>query len=139
MMSLVCLNVGGDGLRPLRDFGAQSRFCAAVRSGADGSAVHNQARGPATLEPLAKGGVSMNELERLEAMFRARPASPSIEQGRVANDALGDRFPLAADVRVEPVEARGVPAEWTSTPVACTREVILYLHGGGYVWGSLKS
>ena len=33
----------------------------------------------------------------------------------------------------------GVPAEWTSTPIASTSEVILYLHGGGYVWGSLKS
>ena len=81
----------------------------------------------------------MNELERLEAMLRARPASLSIEQRRAASDALGDLFPLAADVRVEQVEALGVPAEWTSTPVADTGGVILYLHGGGYVWGSLKS
>ena len=81
----------------------------------------------------------MNELERLEAMFRARPASPTIEQRRAASDALGDLFPLAADVRVEPVDAHGVPAEWTSTPVASASEVILYLHSGGYVWGSLKS
>ena len=35
--------------------------------------------------------------------------------------------------------AHGVAAEWTSTPVANTSEVILYLHGGGYAWGSLKS
>jgi acetyl esterase/lipase len=40
---------------------------------------------------------------------------------------------------VEQVEAHGVQAEWTSTPVASTSEVILYLHSGGYVWGSLKS
>lgn len=81
----------------------------------------------------------MNELERLEAMLRARPASLTIEQRRAAADALADLYPLAADVRPEQVEARGVPAEWTSTPVASTREVILYLHSGGYVWGSLKS
>ncbi|HSV68693.1 MAG TPA: alpha/beta hydrolase [Methylibium sp.] len=82
----------------------------------------------------------MNELERLEAMLRARPASLAIEQRRAASDALGDLFPLAADVHVEPVDAHGVPAEWTSTPGARTpSEVILYLHGGGYVWGSLKS
>ena len=81
----------------------------------------------------------MNELERLEAMLRARPASLSNEQRRAAYEALGDLFPLAADVRVEPVGAHGVPAEWTSTPVASTSEVILYLHGGGYAWGSLKS
>jgi epsilon-lactone hydrolase len=81
----------------------------------------------------------MNELEQLEAMLRARPASLSIEQRRAASDALGDLFPLAADVRVEQVEAHGVKAEWTSTPIADTDGVILYLHGGGYVWGSLKS
>lgn len=81
----------------------------------------------------------MNELERLEAMLRARPAFLSHAQRRAAYDALGDLFPPAADVRVEPVEAHGVPAEWTSTPVARTGEVILYLHGGGYAWGSLKS
>jgi hypothetical protein len=61
---------------------------------------------------------SMNELERLEAMLRARPASLSIEQHRALSDALGDLFPTATDVRVEQVEAHGGPAEWTSTPVA---------------------
>ena len=80
----------------------------------------------------------MNELERLEAMLRARPASLSIAQRRAASDAMGDLFPTAADVLVTQVEAHGVPAEWTSTPVASTSEVILYLHWGGYVWGSLK-
>ena len=81
----------------------------------------------------------MNELERLETMLRARPASLSTEDRRAAYEALGDRFPTAADVRVEQVGAHGVPAEWTSTPFASASEVILYLHGGGYAWGSLKS
>jgi acetyl esterase/lipase len=81
----------------------------------------------------------MNELERLVGMLRARPASLSNEQRRAAYEAMGDLFPLAPDVRVEPVAAHGVPAEWTSTPLASTSEVMLYLHGGGYAWGSLKS
>ena len=83
----------------------------------------------------------MNELERLDALLRERSASLAMDitQRRAASDALGDMFPLAADVRVEPVTAHGVPAEWTSTPVASSSEVMLYLHGGGYVWGSLKS
>jgi acetyl esterase/lipase len=81
----------------------------------------------------------MNELEQLEAMLRARPTTLTIAQRRAASDALGDLFPLAADIRVEQVQAHGVQAEWTSSPVASTSEVILYLHWGGYVWGSLKS
>lgn len=81
----------------------------------------------------------MNELERLEALLRARPAFHSNEQRRAAYDAQADLFPPAADVRVEPVDAHGVPAEWTSTPAANASEAILYLHGGGYAWGSLQS
>lgn len=81
----------------------------------------------------------MDELERLEAMLRARPAFLSNEQRRAAYDALGDLFPTAPDVHVEQVTAHGVPAEWTSTPAANSSEAILYLHGGGYAWGSLKS
>ena len=80
-----------------------------------------------------------SELERLETMLRARAASLSIEDRRAASDALGDLFPLAPDVRVQQARAHDVDAEWTSTPGASANEAILYLHGGGYAWGSLKS
>ncbi|KQV54024.1 MULTISPECIES: alpha/beta hydrolase fold domain-containing protein [unclassified Duganella] len=81
----------------------------------------------------------MSELDQLEAMFRARPANLSIEQRRVACDELAERYPTAPDVQVTPVIANGVPAEWTSTPAARDDGVILYLHGGGFVSGSLAS
>jgi acetyl esterase/lipase len=82
---------------------------------------------------------SMNEVERFQALLRAQSASLDIAQRRAAADALGDRFALAADVPVEAVSAHGVAAEWTSAPVAGRSKVILYLHSGGYVWGSLKN
>lgn len=40
---------------------------------------------------------------------------------------------------MRPVDANGVPAEWTSTPAADVSRVILFLHGGGYVSGSIAS
>ncbi|WP_426336352.1 alpha/beta hydrolase [Pseudoduganella sp. R-31] len=80
-----------------------------------------------------------NELDRLEAMFRARPADLTIAQRREACDALAGLYPTAADVSVAPVMANGVPAEWTFTSDAREDGVILYLHGGGFVWGSLES
>src|SRR6185369_6115324 len=46
---------------------------------------------------------------------------------------------LAADVTVEPVSANSVKAEWTATPDADRGRAVLYLHGGGYVIGSLDS
>ncbi|MCP1535716.1 acetyl esterase/lipase [Methylorubrum extorquens] len=58
---------------------------------------------------------------------------------RARVDALAADYALPPDVRVEPIDAHGVPAEWTSTPAANGERVILFLHGGGYVSGSLKS
>jgi len=81
----------------------------------------------------------MSELDQLEAMFRARPTDLTIEQRRAACDALAERYPTGADVLATHVTANGVPAEWTSTPAARDDGVILYLHGGGFVWGSLAS
>lgn len=81
----------------------------------------------------------MSELDQLEAMLRARPSILTIGQRRSACDALAERYPTAADVQVTPVIANGIPAEWTSTPAARDDGAILYLHGGGFVWGSLAS
>ena len=46
---------------------------------------------------------------------------------------------VARDVTCEPVDAGGVPAEWIAAPGAIADRVILYLHGGGYVLGSINT
>ena len=43
------------------------------------------------------------------------------------------------DVRVEPVDAGGVPSEWIIPDNAAAGATLLYLHGGGYVFGGLDS
>src|ERR671924_648728 len=43
----------------------------------------------------------------------------------------------APDVTSTPVDAGGVPAEWIVPPGAVETQVVLYLHGGGYVVGSV--
>jgi monoterpene epsilon-lactone hydrolase len=47
--------------------------------------------------------------------------------------------PAEADVKCEPVNAGGVGAEWISAPGATPDRAVLYLHGGGYVVGSVKT
>ena len=47
--------------------------------------------------------------------------------------------PAEADIKCEPVSAGGVPAEWISAPGANQDRAVLYLHGGGYVIGSIKT
>ncbi|HKV53409.1 MAG TPA: alpha/beta hydrolase [Candidatus Binataceae bacterium] len=47
--------------------------------------------------------------------------------------------PPPADIKCEPVKAGGVAAEWVSAPGAAADRAVLYLHGGGYVIGSIKT
>lgn len=63
----------------------------------------------------------------------------SVESIREGLDQLGDMVKLPKDVKCETVDAGGVPAVWISTPDVLNEQVILYLHGGGYVAGSIKS
>ncbi len=79
------------------------------------------------------------EIATLRQKLAARPRSPDYRQRRLDLDALGRAYGVASDVSAEPVSANGVRAEWTSTPGAADDAAILYLHGGGYVIGSLDS
>jgi monoterpene epsilon-lactone hydrolase len=57
-----------------------------------------------------------------------------------ANFVPGDRLhPIPGDVRVQAVTAGGVPAHWLDAPGADPHRVLLFLHGGGYELGSLRS
>ena len=47
--------------------------------------------------------------------------------------------PPPADVRYEPIDAGGVPAEWTAAPGARSDRALVYLHGGGYCLGSIAT
>jgi len=82
-------------------------------------------------------------------------ASPQLQQAIDAMKALGaqlnkspqeiraifDEAALApaADVKCEKVNAGGVDAEWVCAPNAANDRYVLYVHGGGYVIGSVRS
>jgi epsilon-lactone hydrolase len=79
------------------------------------------------------------EIKVLRDVIAARPRSDDIGQRRRDIDERGRQFGLATDVAVEPVNTGSMQAEWTTTPDADRAKAILYLHGGGYVIGSLVS
>jgi len=79
------------------------------------------------------------EIIALRDVIAKRVRSDDIAARRRDIDARGRQYKLPADVGVEPVSANGVKAEWTTTPDADRAKAILYLHGGGYVIGSLDS
>ena len=79
------------------------------------------------------------EIAAIRAMLAARPRPADLAERRRRLDWLGSQWPMPTDVRVEPADAGGVPAEWTVTPGADPARVILFLHGGGYISGSIQS
>lgn len=48
-------------------------------------------------------------------------------------------FPLGDDVELIATAANGVPGEWTVLPDSDPKRRVLYVHGGGYVLGSIKT
>jgi epsilon-lactone hydrolase len=69
----------------------------------------------------------------------AGQAPPPLAELRATFAPAGRLHPLPPDVRVSEVDAGGVPAYWLDAPGADTGRVLLFLHGGGYELGSLRS
>ena len=47
-----------------------------------------------------------------------------------------EQNPVPPDVKIESVEADGVQAEWQIVPGASEEKILMYLHGGGWIFGS---
>nr|AIN40937.1 lipolytic enzyme [uncultured bacterium] len=82
--------------------------------------------------------------QQLQAIIQAIRSQPNlhgapVEQRRAVMEAATQFFPVPDDVTREPVDAGGVTAEWIAAPGAAPERVIYYLHGGGYVIGSINS
>src|SRR5271157_3076774 len=85
--------------------------------------------------------MSQQQLNTLLQMMKAQPIleAATIQQQRAGFEQMTGLFPVDADIKREPVTANGVKAEWVSAPDADPGRAILYLHGGGYVIGSINT
>jgi len=83
--------------------------------------------------------MSDSEIGALRQKLASRVRSDDYRQRRKDMDANFLQYGIARDVSVEPVTANGVRAEWTSTPGDDRDAALLWVHGGGYVIGSLDS
>jgi monoterpene epsilon-lactone hydrolase len=81
------------------------------------------------------------EIKLVVDALRANPPiqGDDITAMRAGMEAATGAMPLPDDVSYEPVDALGVPAEWTSATGAREDRVVLYLHGGGYVMGGIAT
>ena len=77
--------------------------------------------------------------ERYKTFAQGAAQAKNPQELRAAMTAAFSGFPSAGEVTCEPVNAGGVKAEWITASNAAPDRVILYLHGGGYVMGSIDT
>ena len=58
---------------------------------------------------------------------------------RVKFEEVAASAPIPHDIKCEKVSAGGVDAEWISAPNSSADRAVLYVHGGGYVIGSVNT
>ena len=85
--------------------------------------------------------MSQQQLQTLVQMLKSQPLNPeqTVEETRAGFEQMAAMMPVEADVKCEPVNAGGVKSEWVTAPGADAGRAILYLHGGGYVIGSINT
>ena len=86
--------------------------------------------------------MSQQQLQAIVEMLRSQPVvnpDASVEEARAGFEQVTSMFPVDADIKREVVSAGGVKAEWVSAPDADAGRAVLYLHGGGYVIGSINT
>jgi acetyl esterase/lipase len=79
-------------------------------------------------------------LELAQSVMRAvlmRSKRRGVAWLRAAQEALPANLPLAGQVTFEPVTLGGVPCEWCTPRGRSPGRTIVYLHGGGFVIGSV--
>ena len=81
------------------------------------------------------------QLDSLVTLLRSRPApeTPDVAEIRTRFEKMGEFLGGAPDGKCEKVDAGGVPAEWVTAPGCDPARAVLYLHGGGYVIGSITT
>jgi acetyl esterase/lipase len=81
------------------------------------------------------------QLDSLVTLLRSRPApeTPEVAEVRARFEKMGEFLGGAPDGKCEKADAGGVPAEWVTAPGCDPGRAVLYLHGGGYVIGSINT
>ncbi|MFF2090770.1 alpha/beta hydrolase [Paenibacillus sp. NPDC058174] len=80
-------------------------------------------------------------LRQAHRLFKENlPSNPaSIEELRAGVEAMFGLLPVASDLVTEKVDIDGMEAEWQLLPESKDDRVLLYFHGGGFMYGSIES
>jgi acetyl esterase/lipase len=79
------------------------------------------------------------DIAAIRALLTGRPRPNGAAERRQRLDDFGRALGAPDDATLEPIAIGGVAAEWSTTPQADPARAVLYLHGGGYMAGSVVS
>lgn len=79
------------------------------------------------------------EIDAVRALLTALPRPASLAERRERLDAIASVDGVAPDIRFEPVAIGRREAEWSLAPGSDASRILLFLHGGGYCSGSIRS
>jgi acetyl esterase/lipase len=81
----------------------------------------------------------MSEIDAIRALLTSQPRPVGWAERRARIDEVGSVWPVADDIRLEPVDLGGVPGEFSLAPGSDAARVLMFFHGGGYCSGSIVS
>jgi acetyl esterase/lipase len=82
---------------------------------------------------------NQSEIDAIRILLSSKPRPVGWAERRQRLDDVGSVWPVADDIRLEPVRLDGFSAEWSIAPDSNDGRVLLFFHGGGYCSGSIVS
>src|SRR5262249_61567434 len=83
--------------------------------------------------------VNGHEIDAIRTLLTSKPRPSGWNERRQRIDEIGSTWPVADDVRLEPVDLGGGPGEWSIVPGSDASHVLVFFHGGGFCSGSVIS
>ncbi len=84
-------------------------------------------------------GIVLNGLFRFRQLVSPTSRPLNVSKERAEFERLAPVFKSLVKLNTEPVDVNGVPGEWVTPPRVEGGRTVLYLHGGYYVLGSIRS
>lgn len=81
----------------------------------------------------------MEEIDSVRALLKSLPRPTNWTERRERIDTVASVYGVAGDITFHPVRVGVCDAEWSLAPSSDPGRVLLYLHGGGYCSGSIRS
>jgi len=83
--------------------------------------------------------MTQSEIDAIRALLASKPRPVGWDERRRRIDEVGAVWPVADDIKLDPVDLGGVPGEWSIAPGSDVSRVLMFFHGGGYCSGSICS